>query len=126
MKEYPDNKLFNKRAYGLPEFQINTRRIRLRYSRHAIVRLEEYNAFAGMRYGEVEAPSMVDLQDIDIVEMETTPDGLPVKIVGRYAVDPKRDLVLIIVLRNSTVKTMWINVKDDHHNTLNKRGYDKP
>jgi len=126
MKEYPDNKLYNARAFGLPEFQINARHMRLRYSRHAVIRLEHYNRDIGTRYGEVEAPSTIDMQDIDIVEMETTPDGLPVKIVGRYAIDPNRDLVLIIVLRNSTVKTMWVNERNDQHYSLNKKGYDKP
>jgi hypothetical protein len=126
MKEYPDNKLYNKRVFGLPEFDLNVRHIRLRYSRHATIRLDEYNREFGWRFGDVKAPSVIDLDEVEVVELEATPEGEVVKIVGRYSIDPNRDLVLIIVLDNCTVKTMWVNNKDDQHRTINKKGYDRP
>lgn len=126
MKEYEDNKLYNKRAFGLPEFEINIRRVHLRYTHHARARLEQYNRDSSIGKQDVVAPRSINFKELDIVEMETTPEDEPVKIVGRYAIDQERDLVLIILLEKMIVKTMWVNVNCDQHYSLNKKGYDKP
>lgn len=88
--------------------------LRLRYTKHA---LDEARSD---RYGNVAAslPTMTDLRTFEVVETEEN-DGVPVKAVMRNAVTVSLDLVLV-VLRDGTVKTVWINEAKDNHKTLNK------
>lgn len=60
----------------------------------------------------------------DIVEAETL-NGILSKFVVRRVVDGTRSLVLVILV-DGTVKTLWTNLNTDKHTTLDKSKFSQP
>lgn len=94
---------------------------RLRYSHHA------RRAANDDRYGAIELPEFLDSRFAMLIEAEAEngpngPNSLVVKQVWRIRLDDRRDLVLAIQ-RDGLVRTVWINLKSDTHNTLNRKKY---
>lgn len=99
-------------------------RIALDYSRHAM------QAAVQDRYTNPKspwvAPRHVLLSAGDIVEAQVE-DGVAVKAVVRVALDLDRDIVLVLnqpdrMLR-AFVRTLWINLVNDKHSTLDSSKY---
>jgi hypothetical protein len=75
------------------------------------------------RYGLIELPDSIDLADWTVIEIGVQ-HGEVTKYVLRSSLDTKRDLVLV-VRPNGFVKTVWTNLKDDVHRTLNTARYER-
>lgn len=88
---------------------------KLRYTLHA------QRASQDDRYGLIELPQTFIPERARLIEAETV-DGEVVKQVWRQSLDAKRDLVLVI-LADGTVKTVWVNLLSDPHRTLNRARY---
>lgn len=121
-------KKYNVGAYGIPGHvtKIVTSiyckemfKSKINYSAHALA------AFLDDRF---KAPGlMLPLHwpnKAELVEVETNSTG-PKKAVFRISLSSTLDLVLVVALDTLTVKTVWINLKSDTHNTLNKSNYNK-
>jgi hypothetical protein len=92
------------------------------YSNHAI------KASKDDRYGSFVLPQSVDLHQAQIFEAEETSKNKPLdKIVFRYPMGDGRSLVVAAIPRKRGlfVKTVWINVDSDNHQTLDKNKYFK-
>lgn len=94
-------------AQGLP--------CRLRYGAHA----QQEALKDGVEDLPYELPSWYRVVEVEVV------DGKVSKWVVRTALDQDRDLVLVVVA-DGFVKTVWTNRADDNHTTLRRSRYTKP
>jgi hypothetical protein len=106
---------------GFPDnAQTKYGQIFLDYSNHA------KRASKNDRYdNEINLPNVLDTNmavaiEIEMFEYETT------KVVYRTSYDDKHDLVLVVNPKKQFVRTVWLNRKDDIHNTLDASKYDIP
>ena len=76
------------------------------------------------RYGAIVLPRYFNAEVATLIEVETE-KGVPVKQLWRQPLDEKHDLVLAIQ-RDGLVRTVWINVRNDAHTTLQAHRYEKP
>lgn len=88
------------------------------YSRHAM------NEAKGDRFGEITLPKTLKLKECELIEVDT----IERKFVLRKSLDNGRDLVIVVIPSANSkvwgVKTVWINLADDVHKTLDKRRYE--
>jgi len=77
------------------------------------------------RYGKFEIPTSFDPAEWTVIEIEVN-NGALNKIVARKSLDDKRDIVMAFLVQAKLIKTVWINVRDDEHKTLDKSAYDVP
>jgi len=119
-----DNKLYNKRAFGLPKMELPNGTMSLTYSGHARTAAARPERFG---YAEnIDLPRAINLNDCEVVEAEMA-KGTPVpeKIVVRYPYSDNMDLVMPMYM-DGFVKTVWLNDRYDQHRTLDKRRYARP
>lgn len=107
-------------SIGFPDVECFSGVMKLEYSYHAL------NASNDDKYGMITLPNILDLLDIStrLIEMEVT-NGIMSKGVYRVKYDKRYDLVLV-VLRNGRVKTLWLNSVRDKHVTLDRSKYCTP
>ena len=93
---------------------------RLKYSHHAI------NASNNDRYGKINLPDILNTtkDDVTLIELETR-NGKPYKGVYRLSHCKKYDMVIVVLYETRLVKTVWLNCKNDKHNTLKHWKYTK-
>ena len=105
---------------GFPSnFQRPTRRVELRYSRHA--------AEQATKRGVPRLKS-VTLGRFEVVEI-TVERGTVTKYFVRGTLDSGNDLLLSLAVSATgpwTVCTTWVNSKSDHHSTLDTTVYERP
>ncbi len=101
--------LFNRDAYGLPAFRETV--LKVRYGQHSLARAREKG---------IVLPATVAISKATVVEI----DDVENKFTIRLTHDAKRDIVLV-VLSDGFVKTVWLNDKADNHRTLNKAPYSR-
>lgn len=90
---------------------------RLTYGRHA------RDEALSDRYGHIVLPSCFSPEQARLIESEYCPySARVIKQVWRQRLDEQRDLVLVIS-SGGFVRTVWVNVRGDHHATLNKARY---
>lgn len=89
---------------------------RLRYTKHAL------RAALDDRYGAIVLPTRFVPEAAVLIETETDNCDQVQKQVWRIQLDEKRDLILVI-MPTGWVKTVWSNLRTDHHNTLNRQRY---
>lgn len=104
-------------SIGFPDVERFSGIMKLEYSYHAL------NASNDDKYGMITLPNILDLLDTStrLIEMEVT-NGIMSKGVYRVKYDKTYDLVLV-VLRNGRVKTLWLNSVSDKHVTLDRSKY---
>jgi len=90
----------------------------LTYSRHALA--ESIND----RYGIIVLPQKLNVENATLIEIEVEMNVV-VKSVYRIPLDAERDLVLV-VLRDGYVKTVWVNKRNDVHRSLDRSKYRRP
>lgn len=103
-------------------------KLALVYTNHAL------RASQSDRYGRIALPDQVDLSDpgADIFELtiEKTRGGRPrvSALLARIPYDTLFDVTFVVVLENAigVVKTVWLNLRDDRHRTLNRAAYVQP
>lgn len=112
------NKLYHRDVF-MPEIVKNapSMTLCLRMTRHA----EE--ASHTDRYGHLAIPSSITFTGKDIVEAEYI-DGRINKIVIRLKYNDKLSAVYVCLL-DGTLKTVWFNMTDDDHKTLDRSKYAK-
>ena len=74
------------------------------------------------KYGLIELPGSFHADGAVLIEAEATVSGKVVKQVWRTRLDETRDLILVIT-SSGFVKTVWVNLANDLHATLNKAKY---
>lgn len=90
---------------------------KLSYSRHAI------EASKSDKYGSICLPESISINNDDIIEAEIE-SGCVVKLVARCSYDSYRDIIIVFMPNKSNlVKTVWLNLKSDNHNTLKRYNY---
>lgn len=90
----------------------------LKYSEHAL-RAAQDDKYT--KYGPVTLPVMFDYRKAKLIEVEVE-HGRAVKRLCRISLDDRRDLVLAI-MAGGIVKTVWVNLKNDKHRSLDKSRY---
>lgn len=88
----------------------------LEYSSHALREAQSD------RYGSIPLPERFEARGATLIEVEAV-DSVVVKQLWRKPIDESRDLVMAIT-SEGTVKTVWVNVRKDKHNTLDPRRYE--
>ncbi len=103
-------------SIGFPENVIKLSGIfKLAYSYHAI------RASENDRYGKIQLPTTLNVDTALLVEMEVL-NGVMVKGVYRVPYNNQCDLI-IVMLADGKVKTVWLNYNSDKHYTLDKSKY---
>ena len=111
-------------------FTMPTERAMLSYTRHALY------ATNNDRYGAIPVFESIPLCQFTLIELGVK-NGKPnqfgitakrevSKIVVRGKFDEDRDVVFVLIPEGEgryTVKTVWMNMRTDTHNTLNKNRY---
>lgn len=96
----------------------------LKFTAHAI------EAAKNDRYGQIDLNKIksVTIEKNRVIEVETDDlTGQIRKFVLRIPYDEKKDVVVVFVVPEGVVKTLWFNLKSDQHRTVNLRRYaDKP
>lgn len=112
--------LYHKDVFAPAQFFRSPGKLDVRYTMHAL------RAASEDRYGNLTRflNSQVNLDDAELVEVEVEA-GRPVKWVARFHVDGDLDLVMVI-MSNGTVKTVWGNLASDKHRTLQTWKYVQP
>ncbi len=111
--------LYHKDIYlPAPIATLGKRTITPRITGHAM------DAAKADRYGAISIPSQVTFSGSDVVEAELR-EGRVVKLVVRVPYDGTRDLVLAIGFDKgaSFIKTVWFNLANDVHSTLQRERY---
>ena len=113
--------LFHKDVYMPPHLAQPCFRGRLTYTRHAL------DAAADDRYGKVTLLHSFIPEQATLIETEAEdgPNGRNSKIVKqlwRCPMDEERDIVMAL-LPCGRVKTVWVNLRNDRHRTLNRSRY---
>ena len=79
------------------------------------------------RYGIINPPQTLDTNTAQIIEAEIArkPNGklFTEKVVYRIPYTEVKDMVLVVIPNSGRVKTVWINVRDDTHKTLDASKY---
>lgn len=81
------------------------------------------------RYGHIELPRALDCRRSENELIECDVDdatGDIIKAVWRMPFNDELDIVLVVLMRRKLVKTVWLNRKDDKHNTLDRSRYAVP
>lgn len=102
----------------LPEgFVAPTARVPLRWTRHAD------EARKNDRYGDIPRFKTATLRRLSVVEVGVE-NGKVVKILFRGRLDDTRDVCMVLIPgREWTVKTVWVNERNDAHKTLDRSRY---
>lgn len=104
----------------LPEgFRLPARIVGLEWGFHAL------NALRDDRYGEIEKYDHIDLTTKSVIEVGVTGKRVE-KVVIRGSLDADRDIVYVLIPKGYQpwfVKTVWVNLKTDHHKTLDRSRY---
>lgn len=92
--------------------------LHLHYTRHAL------EAAHDDRYGDLSRflSERLLVAHGEVIEVECAMTGRILKRVIRHQVTDKLDLVWV-VMHDGLVKTVWGNLHDDHHRTLNRGKY---
>ena len=117
LKKYHQQKGFHKNAV-LPQGKYC-----LTYSQHA------KKEFTNDKYNEPNfiLPPTIDIYPEAIFEIEIIKDSSkPIKISCRIPFNKELDLSLAIDWQDKYVKTVWLNHKDDQHDTLDLGKYHRP
>lgn len=80
------------------------------------------------RYGRIELPQNLQVDESSIVEVEVD-GGVAVKAVVRVQFDAQRDLVVVVNrpdVRGAFVRTVWFNLRSDAHKSLRRHLYRQP
>lgn len=105
---------------GLPPgFKLPARRVDLFWTNHA------KQACKNDRYGDIPEFASIPLQVFKTVEVGVQA-GRVVKVVVRGHYTPTLDVVLVLIPNLDkpwTVKTVWINQRNDSHKTLDRTKY---
>lgn len=92
----------------------------LQYTQHA------QNAALDDRYGDIQLPSEINLDEMKLIEVGVT-DGQVSKFLYRGKLDNWRDICIVAIPRPRgqkwIVKTVWINESNDRHRTLDPTKY---
>jgi hypothetical protein len=94
--------------------------LNLSYTGHAIF------AAANDLFGAISLPIRLDTRTAEVIEVETGPLGVTVKVVYRISHCSKYDLCLAVIPQSGVVKTVWLNSKTDTHKTLQEWRYSRP
>ena len=124
-------KMFHKKLHYQLGFPSNCRLrfglLKLEWTRHA---LRECQAD---RYGIIHPPTHLDTEKAQVIEAEIERDEggklWTKKVVYRIPYTDTKDMVLVVIpqlAKASKVKTVWINVRDDLHSTLDESKYSRP
>jgi len=92
--------------------------IEVTYKRHAL------NAAETDRYGRIDLPRTINTDTAKAIEVEVI-NRQVVKIVYRTKYNDDFDLILVLS-RDASVRTVWLNSVNDKHKTLDRNKYDKP
>jgi len=90
----------------------------LKYSNHALKQSHRHGS-------KIKLPKSVQINPEDIVELGMI-NRKPSKILIRKSYSVKDDLILVISTDNNVVRTVWLNDKNDQHNTLDMSKYTVP
>lgn len=107
--------LYHKDIY-IPPLVFSDELLKLSYTAHAIDRERRLGK------GRKPLPKYINLNLAELVELEVKKRA-PYKAVFRMSYDNKSDIALVIKLKNMTVITLWLNSRDDDHETLNREKY---
>ena len=113
--------LFHSNFPGFPEISLNDKVINPRYTIHA------QNEAMKDIYNVIELPYEIATDEIKIFEAKISNTGNIEKIAFRvnYTPDDYFDLCMVMLLDGkNTIKTVWLNAKNDKHNTLDADKYD--
>jgi hypothetical protein len=114
-----DTELYHSEVYMPAAFKAPIYQGRLRYGTHAV------KESLVDRFGAFNLPLSFFAVNATLIEAEYDKRSRQViKQVWRQPLDATRDLVLVI-MSNGFVKTVWINLKTDKHHTLNAARYVK-
>lgn len=98
--------------------QIVGRSTVLKYSRHAIE--ESLNE----RLGLITLPKTLKITDVSqVFEIETNGVGHPIKICVRQPHNDSTDIVIVLALDTGTVKTVWLNKRNDSRSAIDWTRY---
>lgn len=107
---------------GLPALAFRATARRPHYTPHALT------ACLNDRYGQILPPASITLKAEQVVEVEVR-GGKVEKIVVRLPYNDRFDLVAALCNFSAdsvTVKTVWLNERNDTHATLNRSLYVQP
>lgn len=81
------------------------------------------------RYGVINPPALCSVARGMVIEVETW-NGIVVKVVIRQSYDDSRDLCMALGVaprhNKATVYTVWTNLVNDRHSTVDLFKYDQP
>lgn len=78
------------------------------------------------RYGHINLPKAIKLEDCEVIEIGVDADRRRLnKLLVRIEHDPEYDLCIVFQPYNGFVRTVWLNHKDDTHQTLDESKYAK-
>jgi hypothetical protein len=92
----------------------------LNYGNHA--RVESYRD----RYGTIDLPPTISLEDCDIIEIGVSENRLLSKLLVRRPHTPDFDICIVFHPDNGFVRTVWLNSVTDTHSTLDATKYAEP
>lgn len=82
------------------------------------------------RYGIIDPPNQLDTDKAQVIEAELSrlDDGsfYTNKVVYRIPYTDTKDMVLVVSPGSGAVRTVWINMKEDTHRTLDRSKYWTP
>lgn len=87
------------------------------YSKHALAEAKTD------RYGPIELPEIIHFEKYKVIELELDERDRLIKVLCRGRLDSRRDICLAIMPTTRKVKTIWSNLLEDEHFTLDEKKY---
>ena len=111
-------KLYHRDVY-MPPLNLKDQTVPVRYTIHAM------NEACNDPYAdEIVMPAEINLAKVDIFEIGVE-RGEVAKVAFRMDYDVEFDLCMVVTIPELRVKTLWLNCKDDDHNTLDPTRYEQ-
>jgi hypothetical protein len=94
--------------------------VSLWYSAHAKDRI------VGKYKGQLILPTFIKITKNNTVEVSSEDNITVNKVMVRTTYNEKKDICVVLIPQTGKVVTLWMNYKNDKHDTLDKSKYDKP
>lgn len=110
---------------GFPKYaKLHFGTLNLFWTQHALRECE------ADRYGIIDPPKTLDTDKAQVIEAEIKRFDSGAlwteKVVYRIPYTETKDMVLVVIPASGRVKTVWINMKEDTHKTLDASKYWTP
>jgi hypothetical protein len=115
------SKLYHRKVFWPKSLRLHVGQFPVKLTHHA-ERAQDTD-----RYGSFTIPDIINVSESSIFEAEVNEQGRVVKQCARLTLDVTRDIIVVMIPENgmAVLKTAWLNLRSDKHQTLKSHLYSR-